>query len=123
MNNTIQKEKHINKKTKKTIIIVSSVVVVFVILISVVASIFLDTKNTVKNYRRNYNINEINIATNNTFKKLNNINYPNLSEPLKSNISEQENESYINFVNQTYKSLINNNDDDSGSFFASNSNF
>ena len=70
MNNTIQKEKHINKKTKKTIIIVSSVVVVFIILISVAASIFLDTKNTVKNYRRNYNINEINVATNNTFKKL-----------------------------------------------------
>lgn len=120
MNNTIQKEKHINKKTKKTIIIVSSIVVVFIILISVAASIFLDTKNTVKNYRRNYNINEINVATNNTFKKLNNINYPNLSEPLKSDISEQENESYINFANQTYRSLINNNKDNNISYSSVN---
>lgn len=64
------------------------------------------TKESVKTFNRSYSLNKIRIAESNTFKKLNDVAYPDGSEPLVSKISEVEKEAYNNFSNLTYHSLV-----------------
>ena len=66
----------------------------------------LPTTSSVKTYQKRYNLNEIKIAESNTFKKLNNIAYPNGEIPTQSEIADEEKLAFDNFANVTYRSLI-----------------
>ena len=52
-------------------------------------------------------MNEIRIAESNSFKKLNNVTYPNGDMPTRNAISEKENNAYNHFADTTYHSLVN----------------
>ena len=71
---------------------------------------------SVKLARRNYSANEIEIAKSNTFNKLNDVYYPNLSRPSLSDISEEERNAYSNFASLTYHSLVDTSKEDNMSY-------
>ena len=64
------------------------------------------TKESVKTFNRSYSLNKIRIAESNTFKKLNDVAYPDGGKPLVTKISGAEKEAYNNFSNLTYHSLV-----------------
>lgn len=66
-----------------------------------------ETKESFKEYKRSYKMNEVKVAEQNTFKKLNNITYPNGSDPTKSILLDSEKEAYNNFSNKTYHAIAN----------------
>ena len=99
------------KKSKKGLLILCIAIATIIIIVSIPVSLmFFRIKDSSLIYKRKYNVNEIAIAESNTFKKINNVVYPNGDEPIKSTISLQEKEAYNNFSNLTYHALINNND-------------
>ena len=59
-----------------------------------------------KAYKRSYSMNQVKIAESNTFRKLNNVTYPNGEYPAQSEISDDEKLAYANFSNSAYKALI-----------------
>ena len=101
------KFKHKIKPYKLALIVTAAVMVsIIAVPASVVLFSSLKIKESVKTSNRRYSLNEIRIAESNTFKKLNNVAYPDGSEPLVSKISEVEKEAYNNFSNLTYHSLV-----------------
>ena len=94
-------------KPYKLVLIVTTAVMVSIIAVpaSVIFFSSLKFEYSVKSYNRSYSINKIRIAETNTFKKLNDITYPDGSAPLVSKISEVEKEAYNNFSNLTYHSF------------------
>ena len=62
--------------------------------------------DSVKEFKRQYTVQEIKIAENNTFKKLNNVKYPNNSYAERSEMSQEEKSAYDNFASETYQSLF-----------------
>ena len=74
---------------------------------SLTSSCFLfKTKESVKAYKKSYRINEIRVAESNTFRKLNNVTFPGGETPTRSDINDLEKESFANFSNLTYKSIL-----------------
>lgn len=95
-------------KPYKLVLIVTTAVMVSIIAVpaSVIFFSSLKFEYSVKSYNRSYSINKIRIAETNTFKKINDVTYPDGSAPLVSKISEVEKEAYNNFSNLTYHSLV-----------------
>ncbi len=95
---------------KKPIIIGVSVLAglaVNVALIAPIASIFFKIdENSVRKKKKRLSFNEIAIAENNSFRKLNSVSYPELSRPENAEISEEERSAYNNFSNLTYHALV-----------------
>ena len=56
-------------------------------------------KESVKEYKRNYRFNEIRVAEQNTFRKLNSVTYPSGDSPIKTELGDYEVEAYSNFSN------------------------
>lgn len=100
---------HMRKKVKRAIIgtIIGVSVASVLVLVAIPLSTMLQVTSSVKVDRRNYSINEIKIAESNTFKKLNDISYPNLANPKRFSPLESEKTAYYNFANQTYHALAN----------------
>ena len=67
---------------------------------------FLMHDSGVQTKRMRLSMNEISIAKSNTFQPLNTVNYPDGTQPQKSDIIESENSAYNNFANLTYHSLV-----------------
>ena len=63
-------------------------------------------RDTVELTKKQYTQNQIKIIESNTFKKLNNVTSPFYDSPLKSQISEEEEQGFANFTNSTYQSLL-----------------
>ena len=105
-------------KTKKLILIISISIAVIIILIPFLIFFIssLNVEDSFKEYKREYSKNEIAIAESNTFKKLNNISYPNNDKPYANAISNEENSAYSNFSNLTYHSLVDSSKKDNMSY-------
>lgn len=102
-----RKSKHKIKPYKLALIVITAVLVsIIAVPVSVIFFSSLQTKDSVKTFNRSYSLNKIRIAESNTFKKLNDVAYPDGSGPFVSNISEVEKEAYNNFSNLTYHSLV-----------------
>ena len=101
------KSKHKIKPYKLALIVTTAVIVSIIAFpFSVMFFASLRIKDSVNTFNRSYSLNEIRIAESNTFKKLNDVIYPDGKEPLVSKISEVEKEAYNNFSNLTYHSLV-----------------
>jgi len=74
------------------------------------------TKESVKTSNRRYSLNEIRVAESNTFKKLNDVAYPDGSAPFPIRTTEEESKAYNNFSNLTYHSLVNTSKKDNMSY-------
>ena len=68
---------------------------------------FFHKDESVSISRRNYTMHQMRIAEQNTFKKLNDIHYPSYSSPDKSDMDENWMDSYVSFVDETYRAIIN----------------
>ena len=102
---------------EKAIIIVASLQAVFIVApIAFYILKSLRIEDSVKEYKRAYTVNEIKIAESNTFKKLNDVHYPDGQNPEKNEILEDEKESYNNFSNTTYHALVDNSKKDNMSY-------
>ena len=77
---------------------------------------FLEEEESFKAYKRSYSMNQVKIAESNTFRKLNNVVYPNGEYPVQSEISDDEKLAYANFSNLSYKALVSSNKDKNISF-------
>ena len=102
-----KKTKHKIHPAKMRLAITFSII--FVIIAVPAGALFISslrTKESVKSYNRRYSLNEIRIAESNTFKKLNNVTYPNDTIPDVNRINEEEIFAYNNFSNLTYHSLL-----------------
>lgn len=64
-------------------------------------------EESVKEYKRNYRFNEIKIAEQNTFRKLNDITYPQGESPVRSTLLDSEKDAFSNFSNLTYHAIAN----------------
>lgn len=102
-----RKSKHKIKPYKLALIVTAAVIVsIIAIPASVIFFSSLQIKDSVKTFNRSYSLNKIRIAESNTFKKLNDVAYPDGSGPFVSEINEVEKEAYNNFSNLTYHSLV-----------------
>ena len=106
--NTPKSKHKANLKPLKVGLAVSlaSLLVALAVPVSVFLVSAIRVKSSVKLDQRHYSLNQIKMAESNTFKKLNEVNYPALSSPQTSYIEEKEKEAYANFANCTYRSLI-----------------
>lgn len=104
----IKPKKSVAKKV--TIIVCSSLAALLTLVIVVPVATFyfssLRESSSVKTYQKRYSINEIKIAENNSFKKLNNIAYPDQTIPTESEINEEEKAAYNHFLEATYKAVF-----------------
>lgn len=94
------KSKKTSKKRKAITIVAISlagVAVVAAIAVPICLSKF-DVTSSVKTAKRRLSVNAVSIAESNTFKKLNNIKYPEKEEPSKYAFSDSEMSAYNNFL-------------------------
>ena len=109
-----------SRNYKKPIIITVSVLAglaVNIALIAPIAAMFLKIdENSVQKKKKRLSFNEIALALSNSFKKLNTVSYPELDEPQKAEISEEERNAYNNFSNLTYHALVNTSKKDNMSY-------
>ncbi len=102
-----KKDRHKVKPLRLGLVITASVVfAVVAIPAAMVAISFMEVRESVKTYNRRYTLNEIRIAESNSFRKLNEVSYPDGDAPATSWISEEEKKAYSNFANRTYHSLV-----------------
>lgn len=104
------------KRNKRRIIIVCVSTAVVLTVVGISLSQMLEVHSSVTTAKRNLSANAIAIAESNTFKKLNNFNYPDQASPKFSNISNGTMSSYNSFVNQTYHSLVDSSKKDNMSY-------
>lgn len=98
-----------NPRHKKLIItfsIVGTVVTLVAVPALIVLSSLIHVADAVKLTKREYSMNEIKLIESNTFKKLNDIDYPSEASPTRSDISSECQEAYSNFSNNIYHSLV-----------------
>ena len=111
-----------SRNYKKPIIITVSVLAGLAVNIALIAPIaamfFKIDENSVQKKKKRLSFNEIALALSNSFKKLNTITYPELDEPQKAEISEEERSAYNNFSNLTYHALVNTSKKDNMSYSA-----
>ena len=112
------KTKHKIRPLKLGLVLTASLATLALVIVpcSVIFFASLRTSTSVKEYKRQYSLNEIKIAETNTFKKINDISYPNQNKPTRSDILEEESNAYNNFSNLTYHSLINTSKKDNMSY-------
>lgn len=112
------KSKKTSKKRKAITIVAISlagVAVVAAIAVPICLSMF-DVTSSVETAKRRLSVNAVSIAESNTFKKLNNIKYPEKEEPSKYAFSDNEMSAYNNFVNSTYHSIVDSSKKDNMSY-------
>ena len=73
---------------------------------ALVFNAFFKIESSVSTKRMKLSMNEISIAKSNTFKPLNNVTYPDGTQPTKGEIFDSESSAYNNFTDLTYKSLV-----------------
>ena len=95
-----------NKTTVTRLIVASSIVIGVILTLLVPLLPFIKTKTDMNLYKRAYTLNEIALAENNSFKKINDFDYPDGTKPVKSVLTNSEIASYNSFVNATYQVLI-----------------
>ena len=99
-------------KTPYKILIISGSILTGVILtlapfaIILGANGFFDGTTSVKTYSKKYSVNQIKIAENNSFIKLNDVAYPENTLPEKYQFSEDEINAYNNFCYNFYKNTL-----------------
>ena len=103
-----------NKNTKLLTLISSLLFVVACIPLS--SCTLFRKEESVKEYKRNYRFNEIRVAEQNTFRKLNSITYPSGTNAVKSELNDNEVEAYSNFSNSTYHAIVNTSKSDNMSY-------
>ena len=111
----MQKPVVMNNKKNKLIALISPF-----LLLSTCASLascyLFKTQKSVKAYKRSYTLNEIRVAEQNTFRKLNNVSYPNQAYPKSNELNDSEIEAYSLFSNKTYHALVDTSKDDNMSY-------
>lgn len=112
---TFEEVKKKKGKTKR-IVIFSSASLVVLAIAAVALSQMLEIESSVKTAKRNLSANAIAIAESNTFKRLNNVKYPEGEEPTRHEFTKNEMSAYNNFANETYHSLVNSSKKDNMSF-------
>ena len=112
------KQRYRMRPLRKALIFASGGLVLALAIAAIPLSIWMLAPKTesVKLERRKYDVNEMNVTKSNTFNKLNDIYYPNLSRPSLSDISEEEKCAYRNFSNLTYHSLVDTSKEDNMSY-------
>ena len=76
-----------------------------------------NVEESVKVYKKSYTANEIRIAESNTFRKLNDVNYPDYNKPYQStNLTEEVKAAYSNFSNTTYHAIVDTSDKENLSY-------
>lgn len=96
-----------NKSTRGWILRGCSILAICLLLIGFSFEVgLLKIKVSAKFYKNKYSVSEIYIAESNSFKKLNNVSYPNDEYPIKSEISKEEVAAYNNFSSSTYQSIL-----------------
>ena len=117
-----KKTRHKVKPYKKGLIIFVSTMATLFLVVAIPASIFLasslKSQESVKLRKRNYTINEINVAQANTFEKLNNVYYANAEHPTQTELTAEEKTAYNSFSNTTYHSLVDTSKKDNMSYSA-----
>ena len=93
------------KKRNKLLTFVSSTLLA-ISAIPLSSCVWFHKEESVKEYKKSYRMNEIRVAEQNTFRKLNNVAFPNGQDPVRSNISDLEKEAYANFSNKTYHAIV-----------------
>ena len=93
-----------SKRTKLFTFISSTFLVVTALPLSSCG--LIKTKESVKTYKKSYRMNEIKIAEQNTFRKLNNVTFPQAENPLQSTMSDEEKQAYSEFSDKTYRALV-----------------
>ena len=67
---------------------------------------FFRVKDNVNMYRRSYSLNETALAQANTFRPINQVEYPDLSSPAKKTVIAAERIAYESFADRTYRALL-----------------
>ena len=104
------------KHSKSKFITSISSILLAISTIPLSSCIFIKEEDSVKEYKRNYRFNEIRVAEQNTFRKINNVTFPNPNYPTQSKVSDLEKEAYANFSNKTYHALVNTSKPDNFSY-------
>lgn len=104
------------KRKRRRIIGISCVSTVVIGLAAIILSQLIDVKSSVRTAKRNLSANAIAIAESNTFKRLNNVKYPEGEEPTRHEFTKNEMSAYNNFANETYHALVNNSKKDNMSY-------
>ena len=114
----VMKQLKKTKRNRRRIIVscVSAAVVLTVVGVSL--SQLLEVHSNVRTARRTLSVNAISIAESNTFRKLNNVKYPEGNSPESNEISKETMSAYNNFANETYHSLVDTSKKDNMSYAA-----
>lgn len=112
------------KKTKHHVRPYKAIIITFAsimgVLLALPAAAFiamsLRIDESVKFNNKNYSMNQLKIAESNTFKKLNDVTYPNGQRPVEAVMRNDEEAAYSSFCDATYHSLVNTSKQDNMSY-------
>ena len=112
------------KRTKHHVRPYKAIIVTFAsimgVLLALPAAAFiamsLRIDESVKFNNKNYSMNQLKIAESNTFKKLNDVTYPNGQRPVEAVMRNDEEAAYSSFCDATYHSLVNTSKQDNMSY-------
>ncbi len=112
------------KRTKHHVRPYKAIIVTFAsimgVLLALPAAAFiamsLRFNESVKFNNKNYSMNQLKIAESNTFKKLNDVTYPNGQRPVEAVMRNDEEAAYSSFCDVTYHSLVNTSKQDNMSY-------
>ena len=96
-----------NRKKVRNRIILSFTAIVCLAIVAIPLSQLLEIDTSFGTAKRTLSANAIAIAESNSFKKLNNVKYPESERPTFMDVSDNEMSAYTNFANATYHSLVN----------------
>ena len=101
-------DRHRMHPAAKGAIIAASIVagVVVTLPAGFIAATMFRVNESVKTSRKAYSLKEIQIAESNSFRKLNEVSYPDGDSPLRSALSEEQSASYSQFADKTYRALL-----------------
>ena len=112
-----KKTKHHVRPYKAIIITFASIVGVLLALpAAAFIAMSLRIGESVKFNNKNYSMNQLKIAESNTFKKLNDVTYPNGQRPVEAVMRNDEEAAYSSFCDATYHSLVNTSKQDNMSY-------
>ena len=108
------------KKSKKRKIIIISCVSSAAVLTLVAIPLLQNIKvhSSVTTRKRAISANAIAIAESNTFKKINNVKFPENERPFEKQLSDSEMNAYNNFTNRTYHAVVDTSNNDNMSYAA-----
>ena len=112
-----KKTKHEIKPSRAIAVVLASTMGAIICLPAVaLLAMSLRIDDSVRYNNNNYSMNAIKIAESNTFRKLNDVTYPNGSAPKTNVITDAEESAYASFSNSTYHSLVDHSRQDNMSY-------